>query len=349
MSSLDSALRPSIARRLSRWLTTEEDAPPPVNRWREHVMAEVSQFLTTHDLDPIPDHYALAYAVRFAANARLVEAIRAEIDANGTLDASAAERIFAETGGSLDAGALSDLAERVQSQAEGLTGIARRSGQEVRAFGSAIEAAGDTSSILELTRAMVAQAKANEAQLRSTQAELTGLREHLAEAQRVADVDPLTELPNRRAFKRTLEAAITEARAVGRPMALAFCDIDHFKSVNDSHGHETGDRVLRFVAGLLAKEFARGATVGRFGGEEFVILLESKGAAAARRAVDACRDKLSGRHLYAADGGTSIGYVTFSAGVTALGDTDASADLLRRADEALYRAKAGGRNRVLVG
>jgi diguanylate cyclase len=196
---------------------------------------------------------------------------------------------------------------------------------------------------------MVARTRLAEAQLRHAQKQLSGLRSSLVDARRAADVDPLTELPNRRAFKRDLETLIERARASGEPLSLGFCDIDHFKKFNDAHGHETGDRVLRYVASTLAQAFESSGMVGRFGGEEFVVALPGMPLAAARDAIDATRQKLSSRHLFAATDHSALGTVGFSAGVTSLTADDGSAELLRRADEALYRAKSAGRDCVMIG
>ncbi len=350
MAYLDPRSRFTIATRVRRLFgDPDTDATSPT--WQERVYRDVGKFLSEHRLDPTPDNYDLAFQYRAAFNTRLVSAIREAIDVAGTLTAEAAERIFAEVAAPLGADSLTAFAQAIETQAHGLTRIADQSGRDASAFRTAIAAKSaedDPAAILELTTAMVARTRAAEAQLRRAQNELTGLRSTLVEAQRIADVDPLTELPNRRAFKRDLDAAIATAKAGGSPLAVAFCDIDHFKRVNDAHGHETGDRVLRFIAAMLAKAFAHGGSVGRFGGEEFVVMIPAA-LGRARDAVDACRADLAARHLYAATDGASIGTVTFSAGVTALTSGDGTADLLRRADDALYRAKHDGRDRVVVG
>lgn len=107
--------------------------------------------------------------------------------------------------------------------------------------------------------------------------------------------------------------------------------------------------MLRYVAAALARAFDARGIVGRFGGEEFVVALPDMDLAEARTAVDAARHKLGERHLFAATDNTDLGSVAFSAGVTTLAEGDGSAELLRRADEALYRAKAAGRNCVMIG
>ncbi len=344
-----------VPNRIKRWLARDDRPSAQVPQtWQERVFTEVGAFLSANHLDPTPDNYDLGFQYRAAHNAALVNAIRAEIDSKGFLTVDAADQIFAATAGPVSADALAQFAAAIGSHVEGLSSIAKQSDSDAAAFRSALEAnvasgAPDTVAVLDLTLAMVARTRAAEAGLRKSTRELAGLRKHLAEAQHFADFDPLTELANRRAFKRDLEREIVECRSRDTPLSLAFCDIDHFKRINDMHGHETGDRVLRFVAQLLAKQFARKGTVGRFGGEEFVVMFPGLASETAGEAVDKCRAALADLPLYAATTGDRIGSVSFTAGVVELKAQETMAELLRRADDFLYRGKAAGRNRVLVG
>jgi len=357
MAYLDPKSHFAIADRLRSWFggETADDATAVDIRpcWQQQVYADIGAFLTDHGLDPTPDNYDLAYQFRAANDAKLVAAVRNEIDRNGTLSADAAERIFAKSNGPVSADTLAGLAQRLESEASDLTRIARQSAGDARNFTSALEresSSGDAAvSIIQLTQAMVARTRQAEAQLRNAQRQLNGLRTNLVEARRAADVDPLTELPNRRAFKRELEVLIETARKSGKPLSLGFCDIDLFKNFNDRYGHETGDRVLRYVAAALARAFQKKGLVGRFGGEEFVVALPGIPLAIARDAIDSARQSLSARKLRAAVDNTDLGSVTFSAGVATLYKADGSAEILRRADEALYRAKAAGRDCVVIG
>lgn len=150
--------------------------------------------------------------------------------------------------------------------------------------------------------------------------------------------DPLTGLANRRAFSRTLDQAITTASAQGTPLAVAIVDIDHFKSVNDLHGHAEGDRVLQSLgAMLLSTETARGR-VARFGGEEFVRLLPGRSIAEAVQESEALREAVA-----AIPTGLPV---TISIGVASLQPGEDASSLLARADQALYQAKRDGRDRV---
>ena len=163
--------------------------------------------------------------------------------------------------------------------------------------------------------------------------------------------DPLTGVANRRFFERRLTEEVVRWARQGGPLCCMLVDIDHFKQVNDRHGHQVGDRVLQQVAVLLGRD-RRGADVlARYGGEEFVLLLPgttiSQGAAIAER----MRAAVASEAL-AVPTGQPLG-VTISVGLAALeqgsgpADKQVGARLLKQADAALYRAKKSGRNRVV--
>lgn len=174
-----------------------------------------------------------------------------------------------------------------------------------------------------------------EQQLLHYQQELEHQNADLAEQ---SMTDPLTGLANRRAFSRTLDLAIEHAQAMGTPLSVAIVDIDHFKSINDLHGHAEGDRVLQMLgAMLLSTETARGR-VARFGGEEFVRLLPGCTLSEAARECEFLREAVA-----ALPTGLPV---TISIGVAALESHEDASSLLARADQALYRAKGEGRDRV---
>ena len=129
-------------------------------------------------------------------------------------------------------------------------------------------------------------------------------------------------------------------------VVLAFCDIDHFKPVNDIHGHDTGDRVLQMVARTLADGAGERCQVVRYGGEEFVVVYRGQTVEEARDNLDAIRATLARRPFVNRTTSQSLGTITFSGGVADLFAYPDHRAALRAADEALYRAKREGRNRI---
>lgn len=176
--------------------------------------------------------------------------------------------------------------------------------------------------------------------------EAQGYREHLEEQRQKALIDPLTGLPNRAAWSERLEQEESRWREVGGEMLLAMLDLDHFKSINDSYGHQAGDKVLKIIAGELRKRLRPDDFIARFGGEEFVLLMPGTSLKDGiglmerlRAAIEACPFHFKGQRVT----------ITVSSGVAAFRSAEQSAVVLKRADQALYRAKSAGRNQVQAG
>jgi diguanylate cyclase (GGDEF)-like protein/PAS domain S-box-containing protein len=171
-------------------------------------------------------------------------------------------------------------------------------------------------------------------------------KQGVSEAHRKAtSCDHLTGIANRRAFFEAVELELERCKRAPRPLSLVMLDVDHFKRVNDAHGHPAGDEVLRHLARWLLATFREVDVVARFGGEEFAVLLPSAGIEAAAAAAERFRQALEA-HPVTVDG--QLIACTVSAGVASQEDGLLGVDaLLKRADQALYAAKAQGRNRVL--
>lgn len=155
------------------------------------------------------------------------------------------------------------------------------------------------------------------------------------ELARLAITDSLTGLDNRRQVLHDLRREIARARRSNEPLSVALLDLDHFKAFNDAHGHIEGDRQLRSFGRFLNRRTREVDAAGRYGGEEFLIILTNAGTADAFSVVDRLRRDWLRRSP-----------VSFSAGVATWRATESWTDLIARADAALYNAKDGGRNRV---
>ena len=157
--------------------------------------------------------------------------------------------------------------------------------------------------------------------------------------------DSLTGLLNHTKTKEQLSIEIERMRRLGHDVSLAMIDIDHFKTVNDTYGHATGDRVLRSLSRLLSQRMRQTDIVGRYGGEEFAVIMVGASAENARKAIDKVRD--SWAQLPHFSNGREF-YSTFSAGVASAPPHSKATDLSEAADGALYEAKGAGRNRVVL-
>jgi diguanylate cyclase (GGDEF)-like protein len=158
--------------------------------------------------------------------------------------------------------------------------------------------------------------------------------------------DPLTGLYNRRYLEETIERELARAARNNRPVAIVMCDLDHFKLVNDTHGHMAGDEVLRVFAELL-KTHARGSDiVCRFGGEEFVMFLPDMPPAVAYQRAEKLRTELAAKRITV---GAAVIQVTASFGVAAFPENGKTMDsLINAVDAAMYQAKEAGRDRIVV-
>ena len=164
------------------------------------------------------------------------------------------------------------------------------------------------------------------------------------ELRHLAEVDPLTNVFNRRAFLTLLGKAISSAQRTQKPLPVLVLDLDHFKQINDTRGHQGGDNVLRYFVRLALRCLRMEDVMGRLGGEEFGIFLPHADGAGALAVAERLRALMESTPARAGAGQPVC--VTVSIGVTLSGPADAPDTALQRADEAMYLAKQYGRNRV---
>lgn len=220
-------------------------------------------------------------------------------------------------------GTLAKATDRLTTEPEGLGALLLRLVAETR----------------EVSRRSDAAARRLTETARRTQA----LQSELAEARRLATTDPLTGLGNRRLLEEALQNGLAATAEV--PLALVMLDVDHFKAVNDSHGHPAGDAVLRHLAETLQQGLGANGTAARFGGEEFAVVLTGAPLKDVVQTADALRTRIGNASLMLKPSGHRVS-VTVSLGVAMAQAGEAVTRLLERADHALYEAKRAGRNRV---
>lgn len=175
------------------------------------------------------------------------------------------------------------------------------------------------------------------------------LQRKLSDMEVEATLDPLTCVGNRRRFQLSLTRMVAHSKQSGSPLSLAMVDVDHFKLINDKHGHPIGDRVLLLVAQKLAKAVRQTDIVARYGGEEFAMLLANVSATDVEsRLKQLLSDIGSSAYEYELSGRKEKVAFTVSCGLADFNQHETEDDFVKRADEALYEAKRKGRNRVIA-
>ena len=181
--------------------------------------------------------------------------------------------------------------------------------------------------------------------LEESRAQIETLRADLSKSLELSVRDSLTSAYTRRHFDETLVKEIQEARNSASALSLIIADIDNFKKINDTFGHQIGDEVLKNFADLMIENTKGGDCVARYGGEEFAIILPSTPAEAAASLAEQIRKKLEMKK-WIAKGVRPVGTVTASFGISQLRDDEGAEGMINRADSKLYESKAAGRNRV---
>jgi diguanylate cyclase len=201
-------------------------------------------------------------------------------------------------------------------------------------------------SLSSATRRVQRENTTLEKKLAESAAEVTRLKEHLEQVRRDATTDALTNLANRKAFDEELGRACAEAHEKGEPLSLAVIDIDHFKTFNDTWGHQTGDQVIRYVSSVIGRLGPPPRFAARYGGEEFAMIFPRERGQEVIDTLEEIRIEVSSRILKRRSTNEDLGAVTVSAGFAEMLPGETLEALLERADAALYISKRTGRNRV---
>lgn len=362
--------------RLAQWAQRlsnseeEQDAPPPTREAtrngsvreierRRTLFDDIGSFLFAHDLDLTPINFGLAHDYITGSDLQIEQAVKAVLHDRGQLTNSIAEKIVADRHAKdMTPETLGKMLSTVEDSLTKFTTIASEQSASTSDYGAALQAQVSTmdpksndpliTALIGLTRTMIEKSRDVEEQMRESQKQTRALQQSLEAARKAAEHDHLTGLPNRRAFEARLKEEIIRAQELGEHLCVAIADIDHFKHINDNHGHDTGDRVLKFVASLLAKVSGERCHVARHGGEEFVMLFRGKTVAQACEVVDDTRKDLASRNLVDRNSGERMEQISFSGGVADVFAYEDPREALKAADRALYLAKEHGRNRIYM-
>ena len=335
----------------------KEAADNPSRSARRQLLDDIAGFLLGNDLEVSPANLLAAHAAFSGLDPRLGRKIAQQGMGSITqqwLDENRSDRRDAKTEDGLQS-----LVAKLETTLDGFSGhiVAARSAtsdykgeleQHVAGLARIENSAEFMATFTDLAKAMLDRTRKLETDMRQSENEAAKLRSSLAKAKRDADVDHLTGLPNRRAFEAVLDREFRTARAALEPLVVAFCDIDHFKRINDTHGHEAGDRVIRLIGQVLAEVSNDHCHVARHGGEEFVMLFRGLDTAATYDLLDSLRESLASRHFVNRATDEPLGRITFSTGIADVFDYADARAALKAADEALYVAKEAGRNQVRI-
>lgn len=206
--------------------------------------------------------------------------------------------------------------------------------------------------VVEVLMATSLQGQRDAAELRTNlkdaETQTLSLQTKLVKAEKLALLDALTSLPNRRSFEAFLEKAVEESHADYTPLCVIMADIDHFKRINDKFGHPTGDAVLKQFARILASSVRPTDMVARYGGEEFVLILKKTPMGNAVQVAERIRGNILVSKWIDPNSNVDIGALTASFGIAEIIDHETAKGIVDRADQRLYVAKNNGRNRVEI-
>ena len=202
------------------------------------------------------------------------------------------------------------------------------------------------SSMASATFEMAQNTKELESNLARSKNQISQLTTSIEAIRAESLTDALTDIANRKKFDFTMQKESDYFKAEREPMCLLLADIDHFKKFNDTHGHQTGDQVLRLVATILKQNVKGRDLAARYGGEEFAVILPQTALHDAMIVGEQIRQAVANKELVKKSTGMKLGRVTLSIGAAEINDEDTIESLIARADQCLYAAKADGRNNV---
>jgi diguanylate cyclase len=314
-------------------------------------------------ITPNPENYAVWLCYLTNGKAELKTAMDALIKSGKPIDDRVCDELYVEYFEDVSMGsrllkAGGKIAAEMQDVVRGLKDV----GEHTKAYGAQLQVAktelaknnvqgaagGVVASLVDATNEMASKSNALEAKLMESGREIQILREQLELVKVEASTDALTGVANRKEFETQLAELSAQSDKGGGPLSLVMCDIDFFKRVNDTFGHQTGDQVIRFVASVMDRVKPENGMVARIGGEEFAILAPNTSRKDALVMAENIRVAVESKRLVRRSTNIDLGKITVSLGVAQRRANEKTATHVERADAALYTSKRTGRNKVTL-
>ncbi len=318
--------------------------------------------MSQHEAAFNPVTYTVWYEYAAGINARLNQAVEHFMRTEPKLGDDTIARLYREHIAGIDEKTMERINGDMQRVMAGMAETAEHTGNHAGAFGAQLmdlskallssdqERLGlHLGQALQQTEVMKHSAAALKAQVSASRLEIDRLKADLQRARQDMFMDSLTRVLNRKGLDQKLDHLMKHAPANGSTHALVMLDIDHFKSVNDTHGHLMGDRVLTGLGEVLRASVGEpGHVLARYGGEEFAILLPNATLALGKEVAERVRLRTKAMKVRHKSSNEVVLSVTISAGVATLRPGEPAHDWIGRADAALYQSKEGGRDRVTL-
>lgn len=312
-------------------------------------------------MPPTPRNYEILYAFTTSANKELSAALREAIQRDSCLTEIAADEIYEKyIAKNKFVEQVDDVGTKVSREMNDIMSVIEEAcrkagdyGQSIQGVNAKLEGINSPQQLkqvlgelFETTNDMAAYNKVLENRLSDSKSQIDELQMKLELTRVESFTDELTGLTNRKRFDQSLELEMSEAIESNEPLCLLLMDIDHFKNFNDTHGHQTGDQVLRLVAHTIKVNVKGRDCAARYGGEEFAIVLPKTKLANANTLAEQIRIAVKSKELVKKSTNESLGHVTLSVGVSCYRPGELASEFIERADQLLYAAKEAGRDNV---